>query len=144
MFNTISPVQTTIALATIEVDTLLDRWQAWSDKYFSEVQDIIAGVISLFAYSLGFIAAMAWMLIQLAAFTLYLTNIACVPNTFPVANPSIVGLLPEAPLEIIEVTETTYDELMSMTIRQLKGMARNASIKNYGRMRKSQLAEALQ
>lgn len=73
MFN--STFATAQFITTTQLSHGLDAWQSWSDRNFAQAQEIILGVIALFAYSAGVIAAGAYWLTVWAAEVMLATNI---------------------------------------------------------------------
>ncbi|MEL7494357.1 MAG: hypothetical protein AAGJ95_10400 [Cyanobacteria bacterium J06554_11] len=97
MFNS------TIATATFILSTQfthgLDTWQAWSDRNFSQAQDVILGVISLFAYSAGVIAAGVYLATAWAATVLLMANIdQCDRHAFYTVPAYVPSFVPAQPI----------------------------------------------
>ena len=135
------------------IDWSLDQWQAWSDRNFSQLQQVILATLMLLSYVIGYMIPIAIYSAKWAAVVLFLTNIACVPNTF--APTGAIALLPEATETLVHVvvpstlslirsekihTMNTYGR---MTRNQLRKIAQERKIPRYSRMLKTELISAL-
>lgn len=158
------PIPSAIA-SILSALSLLERSQ-------SRAADAAIYVIGNAAYFAGVSAYAIYTAVRWAAFVLFLTNIATVPNTVA----SEIGLLPEACLSLAPafidlgpelsneallvnldrvlkpaiqesitptVAHVTTAELSKLTVKQLQAMARERQLPRYSRMRKAELTAAL-
>ena len=72
MFNSIATVQ---FILSIQLSHGLDAWQSWSDRNLSQLQSLILGTITLFAYSAGVIAAGGYWLTAWASTVLFIAGV---------------------------------------------------------------------